>query len=332
MSLPLELLASLQAASPAEAWAAIFAHAWDVFTTPVTTKNPAAEITRRDRQFAAVDLFLATAGWDLWQEFSTATTSTADALAEWWQAQSGGCAVLILDALSLREAAWIIAGAQERGYRMNGRVTAAELPADTTPFARALGFAQRSALENNGASQTHRLPGAHTDCVKLPWADCAALIGAQPRWVLWHEWPDVRLHDYAEPGKGGQALAAEAAEKLTDDAFWLLIERLTTGRKLVITADHGYAATGLFPDTQDDQQAKHLKEVFKGGRWAAESASLPAALPTLPPLELSLETRHGRNRFALGRRKWKSQGGYPTLAHGGLSVLEVAVPFIELGR
>jgi hypothetical protein len=33
-----------------------------------------------------------------------------------------------------------------------------------------------------------------------------------------------------------------------------------------------------------------------------------------------------------GRRKWKSAGGYPTLIHGGLSVLEVAVPFIELSK
>jgi hypothetical protein len=47
---------------------------------------------------------------------------------------------------------------------------------------------------------------------------------------------------------------------------------------------------------------------------------------------LMLETPHGKHAFALGRRKWKSQGGYPTLAHGGLSLLEVAVPFIELSR
>ena len=33
-----------------------------------------------------------------------------------------------------------------------------------------------------------------------------------------------------------------------------------------------------------------------------------------------------------GRRKWKSAGGYPTLTHGGLSVLEVAVPWIELTK
>jgi hypothetical protein len=34
--------------------------------------------------------------------------------------------------------------------------------------------------------------------------------------------------------------------------------------------------------------------------------------------------------LVLGRRQWTIQGGYPTLAHGGLSLLEVAVPYIEL--
>ena len=52
----------------------------------------------------------------------------------------------------------------------------------------------------------------------------------------------------------------------------------------------------------------------------------------VPPVDVTLDTPHGRHAFVLGRRKWKSQGGYPTLAHGGLSLLEVAVPFIELSK
>jgi hypothetical protein len=52
----------------------------------------------------------------------------------------------------------------------------------------------------------------------------------------------------------------------------------------------------------------------------------------MPPVELTLASAHGRRRYALGRRKWKSHGGYPTLTHGGLSVLEVASPFIEISR
>ena len=47
------------------------------------------------------------------------------------------------------------------------------------------------------------------------------------------------------------------------------------------------------------------------------------------PIDIVLDTPHGRSAFVLGRRKWKSHGGCPTLAHGGLSLLEVAVPLIE---
>jgi hypothetical protein len=49
-------------------------------------------------------------------------------------------------------------------------------------------------------------------------------------------------------------------------------------------------------------------------------------------VDLALTSTHGARRYAVGRRKWKSQGGYPTLTHGGLSVLEVASPFIEISK
>ncbi len=58
----------------------------------------------------------------------------------------------------------------------------------------------------------------------------------------------------------------------------------------------------------------------------------PSPHDWMPPISLRLTTTHGTYQFALGRRKWKSAGGYPTLAHGGLSLLEVAVPFVELSR
>jgi hypothetical protein len=128
-------------------------------------------------------------------------------------------------------------------------------------------------------------------------------------------------------------LAKEAADKLTSDAFWGLVQTLTTGRRLVITADHGYAASGHFPDTADHAQSQYLKDRLKSGRWSPQTATDAAGAGTwVPPLDLHLKTAHVEATFALGRRKWKSQGGYPTLTHGGLSLLEVAVPFIELSR
>ena len=35
----------------------------------------------------------------------------------------------------------------------------------------------------------------------------------------------------------------DAAQQLSSDDFWAFVERLATGRRLVITSDHGYAAT-----------------------------------------------------------------------------------------
>jgi hypothetical protein len=211
----------------------------------------------------------------------------------------------------------------------SARVTGAELPAETTPFANALGFSARAALENNGASAGHRLAGARTETIGVPWADAVKFIGAEPSWVLWHHWPDDRIHDLAEAGQGLEKLTSEVQRELGGGAFWSLVERLTTGRRLVITSDHGYAASGLFADTSDEQ-AKHLKELFKSGRSAPGTRD--ARGNWIPPVDLTLSSTHGARRYALGRRKWKSPGGYPTLTHGGLSVLEVASPFIELSR
>jgi hypothetical protein len=334
MPLQLSLLRKLQSDSPADVWSNLFEYAWSICSSPLQLGKAAAEVTKRDAEIGAADLFLATAGWDLWHSFELVVPRTANALASWWGERSSGRAVLVLDAMSLREVPWLIEGAAQRGYIVHqARPTCAELPADTTPFAQALGFASRGSLQNNGGATTGRLSGATTDSTDLPWEDCAAQINAAQDWLLWHHWPDSRLHDLSAPGHGIAALAREAGEKLQSDSFWALIYRLTTGRRLVITADHGYAASGHFPDTGDAAQSQYLRNRFKSGRWVALSAlEQPSPGPWVPPLDLHLETAHVEAAFVLGRRKWKSPGGYPTLTHGGLTLLEVAVPFIELSR
>lgn len=335
MALPLPLLRQLQSTTAAEAWASLFKHAWDVCVEPLAIGTAAQEVTRRDTELGAADLFVATAGWDLWECYEEVVPRTVDALAAWWATLPPGRAVLVLDALSLREVPWLLEGARARGYMVHqARPTGAELPADTTPFATALGFTSRGALQNNGGAGKGRLPGAATDSTDLPWEDCAAQLSPSRDWLLWHRWLDERLHELSAPGHGMAPLTREAAEKLSSDGFWSLVRSLTTGRRLVITADHGYAASGHFPDTADADQARYLRERFGGSRWAKhdeEVAKLPVGA-WLPPLDLRIKTAHADGWFALGRRKWRSPGGYPTLAHGGLSLLEVAVPFIELSR
>jgi len=337
MTLDADLLHSLTKAPAKDTWRLIIDQAVEIASRPLTESKAPSEVTRRDREIGALDHFLSASGWDLWQTFGDPSLSgverTADRLVRWWVepafAGANAKAALILDGLSLRELPWLLQGAQARGFTLyEVAATASELPGETNAFAQALGFSSRSQLQNNGGGSNHRLAPTHTESVDLPWRDCAGLINSQLNWVFWHHWPDSKVHDGSGAGQGLDTLTRDAALQLSSDDFWFFVERLAQGRRLVITSDHGYAATGNFPDA-DGEVGQFLKATFASGRSLAGSAD-PG--PFVPPVALQVDSFHGPHLLALGRRKWKSQGGYPTLTHGGLSLLEVLSPFVELGR
>jgi len=323
-------LDSVLNAQPKDAWETIFASLWEVFSAPLTPERAENELSARERKISKLELLLSGSAWELWRDFENSVPRTTQSLIEFWNNTSSGKAVLILDALSLRESPWLLEEAKRRGYLIHQAVVrGSEIPSETTPFAKALGFGQRSSLENNGAGSAHYLPGARTESLNAAWDYCLDWIAGAPAIVLWHHWPDERIHQFAEPGDGFQKLCREATEHLTSDSFWNMVERMSTGRRLVITSDHGYAASGMFSDVGDREQLGWLKANFGSSRFAYGPGT---AHHWVPPISLCLQTAHGTNQFALGRRKWRSAGGYPTLAHGGLSLLEVAVPFIEISK
>ena len=281
---------------------------------------------RRDKDLNELDNVVSGSSWELWADFEASVPKATDSLVQFWNANPDGRAILLLDGLSLRESPWLLGEADRRGFNIrDAGCRGCELPAETTPFAKGLGFSNRSALDNNGAGSAHKLKGATTACCDLNWLDCMNLVGSQTGFVIWHHWPDARMHDLAGPGASLHKLAKETYQNLTSDDFWALVERLTTGRRLVITSDHGYAACGHFHDMVDKDQAAHMKSTFKSGR-SAPSSNLEGHW--VPPIDLQL----GTHQYVLGRRKWKSSAGYPTLQHGGLSLLEVFVPYVELSR
>jgi hypothetical protein len=324
------LLTQVTTAPPHEAWNAISAYLWEQFSSPIPAAAADSEVVRRDKDLNELDNVLSGSAWELWNAFETSIPKATVSLVEFWEANPEGRAILILDGLSLRESPWLLTQASLRKYKIRqAGCRASELPAETTPFAKRLGFSQRSSLDNNGAGAAHKLKGATTACGDLNWIDCVNMIGSQTGFVFWHHWPDARMHELAVPGASLHKLAKEAYQSLTCDDFWSLVERLTTGRRLVITSDHGYAACGHFHDIVDKDQSAYLKSVFKSGRSAEAGESDGACVP---PIDLRLTSASGTHQYVLGRRKWKSAGGYPTLQHGGLSLLEVFVPFIELAR
>ena len=335
MPIGTELLSTVTSGSAVEAWKAISSHLWEHFSAPIAPAAADAEVVRRDKDLNELDNVLSGSAWELWKDFETAVPKASDSLVEFWNKHPEGRAILLLDGLSLREVPWLLIEAERRGYKIHeGTCRGSELPAETTPFAKSLGFGQRSSLDNNGAGGAHKLTGATTATCNHNWLDCENLVGSQTGFVFWHHWPDERMHDLAGPGASLHKLAKEAYQTLTSDDFWSFVERLSTGRRLVISSDHGYAACGHFHDIVDKDQASYLKNTFKGGRFASVPSNQQDLVEGswVPPVDLSLNSASGLNRYVLGRRKWKSAAGYPTLQHGGLSLLEVFVPYIELTK
>ena len=329
MLLDANLLHRLTRKTPTDAWRIIVDQVIGISSRPILADNASGEVIKRDREIGILDHFLSTTSWDLWHSFGEAVQRTSDRLVQGWNTPYAAKAVLILDSLSLRELPWLLQGAKEHGFTLHPiSATASELPGDTNTFAQALGFGNRSQLQNNGGGSTHRLTPGKTECADLPWRDCANLIDASPNWVFWHHWPDSKLHDESGAGQGLEILTSDAVEQLTSHDFWQFVERLATGRRLVITSDHGYAATGLFHDASGEE-AVFLKATFKNGRGVAGNVD-PG--PFVPPVAMPIHSPHGTHLLSVGRRKWRSQGGYPTLAHGGLSLLEVLSPYVELSR
>jgi len=329
MALHANVMRELAKGSAKDAWRIIIDSAVEIASKPLTVGNAPNEVIKRDREIGVLDHFLSSSGWDLWQAFGSTVDRTSDRLARWWTEPYNAKAVLILDGLSLRELPWLLQGAKDRGFTLHEvTANASELPSATNEFARALGFSSRSQLQNNGGGIAHRLQPAHTECVDMPWKDCASLVNGAPNWVLWHHWPDSKVHDGSGAGQGLDTLTRDAADQLSSDDFWALVERLATGRRLVITSDHGYAATGLFPDA-DGEVGQFLKKTFASGRSKVGAGETG---PFVPPVALQINSPHGDYLLAVGRWKWKSQGGYPTLTHGGLSLLEVLSPFVEITK
>ncbi len=124
MTLAASALQSMTHGSDADAWRVIIDYAVGIASKPLAAGNAPTEVVKRDREIGDLDLFLASSGWDLWQSFGQPEISgverTSDRLARWWAEPFAARAVLVLDALSLRELPWLLQGAKERGFTLQG--------------------------------------------------------------------------------------------------------------------------------------------------------------------------------------------------------------------
>jgi len=279
-------------------------------------------------QLTPLDRVLAEAAWNLWECFPDRASRTATTLQQWWSTREGsgiGRAVLILDALSLRELPLLLqACANHEVIPQDVRATAAEVPTDTDQFAKALGLPGRSSLASDRTPASFVLPSSSlfTDVLASPFADCVAMLKPRSDLVIWHSWLDDLIHLHS---RDRTEVERAARRELLSDGFWQFIDVLRRGRRLVITSDHGYAVSALFATDEPLGLAKdYLVSTFSAKRNSPATGPIPHEF--MPPLALSRNGEH----VVLGQRRWRVASGYPQVCHGGLSLLEAFVPFVEL--
>lgn len=263
------------------------------------------------------DRVLCEAAFPLWNSFLPEAPRTSNRLI---QTCSQNQAVLILDALSIREIALLVNEAKKRGISATAEVTFSEAPSDTNTFAQALGVPSRANLKGNGKSANFKLFGGncYTDVLNIPFAD--APVPPNPNLVIWHSYLDDQIH----LGRSCAELANLVRKEFSGDGFWSFVNKLRQGRKLVITSDHGYGVAEQFSSEICAKEASDiLKHEFKAQRYA--KIPLPQQ-KFMPPVFVA----NGEYCMVTGQRKWKAPGGFPKVCHGGLSLLEVASPWIEL--
>ena len=305
--------------SAADTWKRLFEQAFHCAAAGVSPDRLHAELSIPDR-------LLADSAWELWQQYSTAAPRTSSALKAWFaHTSASGKAILILDALSLRELAVLLEAAEARGITpLEATVTGSEVPSDTDSFAAALGLSTRSALTNNRAPSTFAFTGdsLFTDVVSIPFVDAINGVEYKRTVFIWHSFIDDLLHRL---GNNPEQVYKQVAQELKSDGFWQYVDRLRQGRELIITGDHGYATSKSFVSEETDSDiVDALRGTFGASRYKVKSSDWEHRF--MPPLVVSENGHH----VVIGQRKWKVAGGFPSLTHGGLSLLEVAVPFIRL--
>jgi hypothetical protein len=289
---------------------------------------------RLHTRLLGLDRLLAESAWELWERFPEAAPRTAAFLQEWWLDNANpvsGRAVMIMDALSLRELPLLLdIFAQKHIVPRAVRATAAEVPTETTPFARALNLSARSRLTDSSMLPTNFVLASDdlfTAVLDQSFADCVAQLSPRRDIVIWHSWLDDHLHAHAQNAQTVERIIHSGLTGIGADSLWTLVQALRQGRRLLITSDHGYANTTRFAHGEPDGPAKeYLQKALHSSRVYKATDEPPQ--PFVPPLLLTRDGYH----VALGQRDWKALGGYPQVCHGGLSLLEAFVPLIELAE
>jgi len=231
--------------------------------------------------------------------------------------------VVLLDGMSIREAALLPACLSQHGYTVEP-----------------VGFALSEAPSSTQAF-TRRVFGTHSITTLKTWngfqvmpvrsGEVPAVLPAGADVLVWLSYPDELLHKV----KGKALTPAEALDK-TVAALLEVLGKLEESRFRLLS-DHGYvyapSARFIWKAPRGDE--KVLRRLFGGGRWvAAEKMTDPGfdGLRAIPP-QRAYALFDEQGCYIRGRYGWSTQGsGQGDVDHYGLSLMECLTPRLTVRR
>jgi len=235
-------------------------------------------------------------------------------------------AIVILDGLSLREIPVVIMLAEKSGYTVtNIDCSVSATPSETIDFIdREFGCGEISPSQIQGRRELKEkgICAFYHGDYNLPFFGD---YGGHPL-LLWSPFPDSTYRD-----SGAKFVSHFENIHAFFETVWMnTVQQIKGKRNIVITSDHGYIFFGTGMDFVRSQvEVKALNEYFGNERWIS-LAKKPA-----PPASDDVYIDNLRKVAIIkGRIKTKStgEGGARLYKHGGLSLMEMIIPWIELEK
>lgn len=330
MKLSTDWLNQILSKTPQESWKDIFSHLKDL--VPEGSQDVKTSYRELENNIANIDHVLSSSAWDLWQDFSNAPRAS-HYVTEFWKNTVGPKAVLILDSLSIREINPICSRLIDNGLKVKKvEIAGSEIPSETDLYANAIGISGRASLAKGSNPKGLLIDTSNTfvDSFKnTPFDETTLKITNDKNIFVWHGWPDDSLHTHSKYDDAFNRFIGHVKDIIESEGFINCIKKLSQGRELLITSDHGYCNTSSFTMAQG---AHHQELKLLGHTRAKKTSDIASGGGlSIPPatMEMKASSNDDRYRIAVGRIR-PSDKGFPALTHGGLSLMECSVPLIHI--
>ena len=230
-------------------------------------------------------------------------------------------AAIVFDGLSLRELPLLLQMAQASGLRVKSlQAVATCLPTETIDFVdeRVLG-ARIGPSQLPGRTE---LAAKNTQAFYLDQPNTRNTFPEGRNLLVWSSYPD-RL--FSDDQARGETLFANFHQNFIPAIWKCTVQAMPHGVPIVITSDHGYIYFGASLDASRPTDAPGLLGQARSKEFRPDEF-LPAWHRDLQILP------HSRTALLRGRLRARPQGpsSRKLYQHGGFSIMEVLVPWIEL--